>query len=66
MYYSLYFFYLLSFIYTIFIAVFQISFNHYFNGFVFNVHFIFFSFQFSYVIIESYCTLFFNFQIVTS
>ena len=35
MYYSFYFFYLLSFIYAIFISVFQISFNHYFNGFCF-------------------------------
>ena len=35
MYYSFYFVYLLSFIYTIFISVFKISFNHYFNGFCF-------------------------------
>ena len=61
MYYSFYFFYLLSFIYTIFISVFQISFNHYFNGFCFQR-----SLYFFFSIIVSQCTLFFNFQIVTS
>ena len=41
---------------------------HYFNCFCFHilVTFTFFLFTFSRVIIVSYCTLFFNFQIVTS
>ena len=41
---------------------------HYFNCFCFHilVTFTFFLFKFSRVIIVSYCTLFFNFQIVTS
>ena len=50
MYYSFYFFYLLSFIYTIFISVFQISFNHYFNGFCFQRSLYFFFLNYSIIV----------------
>ena len=60
--YILFFFYLLSFIYSIF--AFQISFQSLLQRFLFST-FTFFSLKFSRVIIVSHCTLFSNFQIVT-
>ena len=62
-YYVLFFFYLLSFIYSIF--AFQISFQSLLQRFLFST-FTFFSLKFSRAIIVSHCTLFSNFQIVTS